>query len=271
MKITIGIIITYALFLCSPQLQANASSDNTTSKSNIVIYGSKKSGIERTVFGVKISPYVKKVLVTLNEKNVAYNLKEILPTKLLIATKQAVPAEFAKISPLGKIPAYQEIHKNKGKHGQTFFISDSSVIMEYLEQTIKNNPLRPICPKANARVYFFTKYADENIAPITHKILFEKIVKPNVLNEKTDEVVVKNLLEEQLPVVLDFLENTLSEGHITWIADTKNFSLADISVVTHLSTLIDSGMNLDQIIGNNRPNLLKYVHKVLSRNSFSKI
>lgn len=228
--------------------------------------------VQRTLWGAKISPYVRKALVTLEEKQVPYHLIEILPTKLLLATKQDVPEAFSKVSPLGKIPAYEETSSSDvSKKDSSFALSDSGVIMEYLDQTVRKNPLRPVCPKTNASVTWFSKYADDVLAPITHKVLIERVVKPGVLKETTDEAAVKKMLNEELPVVFDFLEKTLAEDKRTWIANSKNFSLADIAVVSHLVTLQTANLNLEELIGKNRPHLLNYVKKVLDRNSFKKV
>lgn len=222
---------------------------------------------ERVIWGTKISPYVRKVLVALEEKKIAYELKGTLPTKLLTATGKEVPDDFAAASPLGKIPAYEE---RSGKKGEGFKISDSAVISEYLEQTNKNNPLRPQCPKANARVSWMIKYADDVIASLTHKVLFEKVVKPTVLTQETDKEAVEKVLTEELPAVLDYLEKTLTDDSRTWIADTKNLSLADIAVVSHLLTLQSAQEDLNALIGVNRPHLKAYVEKIAQRDSFKK-
>lgn len=221
----------------------------------------------RILWGVRASPYVRKVIVTLEEKGVPYILKEILPTKLLTATQQEIPPVFLEISPFGKIPAYQEM---RGENEKPFSLTESSVIMDYLEETVKENPLRPHSPEADAQVSWFMRYGDDVLAPVTHKILFETIIKPNVLKEKTDEVVLKNMLKAELPIILDFLEKTLSNNRM-WIADTKDFSLADITIVSHLATIMTSHLNLNDIIGKNRPHLLQYVKKILDRKSFNKI
>lgn len=218
--------------------------------------------VQRVLWGIKKSPYVRKVIITFEEKNIPYELKEILPTKLLKATNQEVPADFSKISPAGKIPAYQETFKDKD-----FSLTESSVIAEYIDKSSDTNPLRPNCPKADARVSWFIKYGDDTLAPITHKILVEKIVKPNILKETSDAQTINKMLQTELPIVLDFLEETLADKR-TWIADTKNFSLADITIVSHLVTLTTSDLNLEEVIGEKRPNLLAYVKKVLDRKSF---
>lgn len=223
----------------------------------------------RVLWGAKISPYVRKVMVELEEKKIPYELKEILPTKLLKATKQEIPASFEAASPLGKIPAYEEHYTQNGQD-KTFTMSDSAVIGEYLDQTVDNMPLRPKCSKANARVSFMIKYADDVLAPLTHGVLFQKVVKPSVLKQETDQDAVKMALTQDLPPVLDYLEKTLAGDSRTWIADTKNISLADIAIVSHLVTLQTAQEDLDALIGENRPHLKAYVNKVAQRDSFKK-
>lgn len=239
---------------------------------NFHAYGGAQRKIEkqscvtsRVLWGAKISPYVRKVVITLEEKKVPYTIHEILPSMLLRATDQPIPNKFERISPFGKIPAYEEIE------GENLFsISESSVIMEYIEQTVANNPLRPICSKMNARVSWWLKYADDTLAPITHRILFEKIVKPSVLKQESDVAIVKQLLHVELVRAMDYLEETLSSNQRSWIADTTDFSLADIAVVSHLVTLNTADENLHLLIGESRPQLQAYVEKVFARDSFQK-
>ncbi|XVN42950.1 MAG: glutathione S-transferase family protein [Candidatus Rickettsia vulgarisii] len=247
------------------QLPAYSQSSNIAEKTTAeTIQQDEKS--KRTIWGAKISPYVRKVLVTLEEKKIPYTNNEILPTKLLEATKQEVPGDFKKISPFGKIPAYSEIDKKTGKK---FGISESDVIMNYLDSSVAANPLRPKDHIENAEVNFMIQYADYTLAPITHKILFEKIVKPKVLNQETDVEAVNKALKTDLPNALDFLEKTLSDNR-AWIAGTPDFSLADIAVVSHLATLNTADEKLEDLIGTKRPKLLAYTKKVLARDSFKK-
>lgn len=54
--------------------------------------------------------------------------------------------------------------------------------------------MRPESPKENARVSWFIKYGDDTLAPVTHNILIEKVVKPTVLKQETDAVLVNKKL-----------------------------------------------------------------------------
>ena len=81
-----------------------------TTESKVAVAQKEQEDVQRTLWGTKKSPYVRKVFITLEGKEVPYKLKEILPEKLLKATHQKIPEVFLKISPFGRIPAYQEIN-----------------------------------------------------------------------------------------------------------------------------------------------------------------
>jgi glutathione S-transferase len=195
-----------------------------------------------------------------------------LPINLLKATNQSVPEEFKRVSPLGKIPAFEEVRKTESSSKEdSFTTSDSDVIVRYLEQISEQNALSSKDPQENARINWFVKYGNEIMSPLTNNVAVENVIKPKLLKAKTDEAAVQKALKEDLPVVLDFLEKTLKDGKLMYIADTKEISVADIVVVTHLLTLKTANVNLDELIGKDRSNLLHYVNKILSRDSFKKV
>ncbi|HUE38273.1 MAG TPA: glutathione S-transferase family protein, partial [Candidatus Binatia bacterium] len=82
-----------------------------------------------TVYGISISPFVRKVRVALAEKGIAYDVDPVIPVN--------VSAEYKKISPLGKVPAFRDGDKT---------LADSSVIINYLDRTHPNPPLYPSDP-----------------------------------------------------------------------------------------------------------------------------
>ncbi|NOT57316.1 MAG: glutathione S-transferase family protein, partial [Deltaproteobacteria bacterium] len=79
-----------------------------------------------TVHGANISPFVRKVRVLLAEKNIAYTLQPVNPF--------TAGPEYRKLSPLGRIPAFQD--------DQTT-LADSSVICAYVERTNPQPALYP--------------------------------------------------------------------------------------------------------------------------------
>ena len=70
------------------------------------------------IHGVNASPFVRKTRVALAEKGIVYELVPVMPI--------GVSDEFKKISPLGKIPCYQD---------GDFTLPDSSCICAFLERT----------------------------------------------------------------------------------------------------------------------------------------
>lgn len=258
-------LLLAVVIFTAPSMVKDVNATTNTSTKNPTKNVEKKAAVTRTIWGASISPYVRKVLVTMYEKNLPFEHKEILPISLLEATKAEVPVDFAKASPFGKIPAFLE----KSSEGTEFYLQDSDVIMNYLDAVETKIPLRPKCAKANAKVSKTIKYGDDELSRSTHRLLVELVVKPNILKTQTDDALVKTILEIDLPASLDFLEKTLKDGR-KWIADTKNISLADITIVCHLISLIDIGKNIEEMIGK-RTNLLKYVQKVLERESFKKV
>jgi len=254
------------ILIATATAKSDSKSNTTTKNSGLALSFNAKDFNEKTpkvtICGAKVSPYVFINMVMLNALGVKYEVKEVLPVSLLKKTNQPIPAEFEKISVFGKIPAYQE----QDIDGKEFNISDSLAIAAYFEKKIADNVLYPRCPKAYARVAFFSLYAYNTLAPLTHAILVQEVVMPQVLKQEKDEKVIQES-KEALKNVFDFLEKTLSDDR-TYIADTKNMSMADIAIVGHMVSLIKSNLNLLDMIGSERPYLQKYVNRVLSSKAF---
>lgn len=92
---------------------------------------------ERILWGAPISPYVRTVLVTLHEKGIPFTHHKTLPSKLLMARGQPIDKKFSNISPFGKIPAYEEVSKDNTH----FAISESAVIIDYIDSVVTHTPL----------------------------------------------------------------------------------------------------------------------------------
>ncbi len=177
------------------------------------------------VHGVNLSPFVRKVRVALAEKNIAYEQDPVLPF--------GPREELMKISPLGKIPVYEE---------DGFTVPDSSVIISYLEQTHPNPPLYPSDPRDRARALFLEEYADTRVLDWVQPIFFERIVGPRFMNKETDTARVDEALKEGLPPVLDYLESQVSEGGT---AVAGRFSVADIAIGSFFVNLMHAGEKVD--------------------------
>lgn len=135
-----------------------------------------------TVYGALGSPFVRKVLVALAEKDIKYDFEQLLPFNM--------SAENRTLSPLGKIPAFRDGDRT---------LADSSVIIAYLEKIKPKPALYPSEPYEYARALWFEEYGDGGLAPIVSgKIFFQRIVGPRFLNLKTDEAVVKKAIRRRV-------------------------------------------------------------------------
>ncbi|MDP1724762.1 MAG: glutathione S-transferase family protein [Alphaproteobacteria bacterium] len=211
---------------------------------------------ERVLYGVSVSPYVRKVKVILDEKKLPFKQIEVLPLVLLKATNSEIPQDYINASPLGKIPAYSE---------KDWSIADSGVISDYLETQYPSIALLPTDPKERARAKWFEKYGDETLASVIHtKIFVERVVKPVVLKQKTDETIVEKAIKEELPSLFNYLEKEI--GDKQYISGNQ-FSIADIAIVTHFVSLEKSNVKLD---AQKWPKLAAYVQRIIKRDSFQK-
>jgi len=200
-----------------------------------------------TVYGVPVSPFVRKVRVALAEKGIAYDLDPVIPVN--------VSADYRKISPLGKVPAFRD---------GDCTLADSSVIIAYLDRTHPNPSLYPSDPYDFARALWFEEYADGGLVTIIGpKIFFQKVVGPRFFNQKTDEAVVKKAFEEELPPMLDYLEAQLAPGATTLVG--KQFTIGDVGVGSQFVNLFHCGFGIDT---KRWPKLAAYLAAVHERPSF---
>ncbi len=200
------------------------------------------------IYGVILSPFVRKVRVALAEKNIAYELEPVLPF--------GPREEFLKISPLGKIPVYRE---------GDFTLPDSSAIIAYLEHTHPEPPLYPSRPQERGRSLFLEEYADTRLVESMLAPFVQRIVNKRFLGKEADEERVREALEEKLPPCLDYLESQIdgSDGIVS-----EGFSVADIAVASPFVNLAHAGETID---AGRWPKLASYLERVHGRPSFKAI
>ncbi len=199
--------------------------------------------------GATPSPFARKALVVLEEKGIAYEQVQ--------ATPFPKTPELLKMHPMGKIPI---LELDDGT-----FVPDSSVICAYLERTYPEPALYPADPKDYARALFLEEYADTGLIDGIGQIFFEKFVKPMVFKQDTDEERVKDIVENQMPPVMDYLESLIEKGSET-LLDT--FSIADVALGAHLGGLRYAGMAID---GDRWPGVAGYADALWARPSFAKV
>lgn len=164
------------------------------------------------VHGHPLSPFVRKVLLTLEIKGIDYDNTPVFPGDS--------SAEFRAISPLGKIPVLQ--------HGD-FTIPDSSVICRYLDRIFPEKPLYPVDPKLDARASWVEEYADTKLIENCAGIFQQRFLFPKMMGRPTDNDVVDNIINHTLPPVLEYVESIAPDsGYFVGGA----LSIADIAITT---------------------------------------
>jgi len=117
-----------------------------------------------TLYGSFGSPFVRKVVVALGEKGIAFDHDPVVPF--------GPNPGYRKISPLGKIPAFRDGDRT---------LADSSVIIAYLERTHPLPTLYPSDPYEYARALWFEEYGDGGLAPVMGpKIFAQRVLAPSI-------------------------------------------------------------------------------------------
>lgn len=177
------------------------------------------------VYGASLSPFVRKVLVVLKIKGLPYEQELVFPG--------SPDPEYRKISPLGKIPALVD---------GDLVTPDSSIICEYLEEQYPEVSLMPSSTVDRAKARWFEEFADSKLAELCGGgIFYEKVVKPVLLQQETNEEKVENTITKKLPPIQDYLESQLpKEGFLF-----DKITTADISIATHFINAEYAGYQVD--------------------------
>jgi glutathione S-transferase len=198
------------------------------------------------LYGTSLSPFVRKVLVALAEKEVAF---EHRPLRF-----HDPDPDFQAASALGKIPAIED---------EGFRLADSTAIIAYLDRKHPTPAMIPSDPHDSARAVWFDKFNDTELLPKVIKPFVHRFVMPNLLGKEGDEAVVAKALDKEMPPLFDYLEGEIEGPYLVGGA----FSLADISVTTAFHNLRLVGESVD---ADRWPKLAGYVAATLARPSFLK-
>jgi glutathione S-transferase len=201
------------------------------------------------LYGAHVSPFVRKVRVALVEKGLDYEHEPLVPFNQ--------PSEYFQISPLGKIPALVDDGKP---------LSDSSIILAYLERKHPTPALYPSDPYEFARALWFEEYGDSALVQnLTATVFFQRVVAPRFLNRPTDEAIIAKAIETDIPKCLDYLEGELDGKE--FLAGGQ-FSIADIGIATHFVNGKFAGYEID---AKRWPKLAGYAKRIHARPSFQGI
>ncbi|MGH8158931.1 MAG: glutathione S-transferase family protein [Rhodanobacter sp.] len=170
----------------------------------------------RRVIGNYISPYVRKVLVCLELKGIDYEIDPIAP---FVGND-----EFSQLSPLRRIPVLID---------DGFVLNDSSVICQYLEDRHPTPALYPADIADRAQARWLEEYADTRLAHVLlWRLFYQLAVRRHVFGETTDEAIVQQAREVEIPDALDYLESQLPDDGFLF----GPLSIADISIASFFRT-----------------------------------
>lgn len=200
------------------------------------------------VYGVSLSPFVRKVLLLLEYKGIAYENEPVMP--------YSKDPHFLSRSPLGKIPAYEDDYTT---------LCDSTVICQYLEDKYPQNPLYPKHRVERARALWLEEYADSQLREVLGiGYFFEKVVKPKLLGQPTDEIKIKHTLGVTLPKTLNYLERVCPASGYMF---SSGFSIADISLASFFLNVRYAGYDVP---ANRWPRTAAYIARVFAHPVYSK-
>jgi glutathione S-transferase len=197
------------------------------------------------LYGVPVSPFVRKVLAFAAEKSLQL---ELVP----IGLGDQNPA-FLACSPFRKMPGFTD---------GDFSISDSTAIVTYLDAKYPEQRLIPENPEDRARAIWFDEFADTILVSAAGAIFFNLVVSPKFMGKPGDDAAAAKGKADMTPVC-DYLEQIIPQsGYL--LGDS--LSLADISVASPFINAAHAGYIPD---AQAYPKLTAYLSAMHARPSFA--
>lgn len=181
----------------------------TTTRPDLVIYGSP------------VSPFVRKVAGVCIAKGAAYEIEGF--------NLFAPPQWFLDISPMKRIPVLRD--RSVAEEGVAGTIPDSSAICAYIDRKHPAPALYPQDPMALGEALFIEEFADTALAQAGGVGIFRPIFFAITKGEEPGLDTAREAWASQLPPVFDVLEARLA-GRAFFAGDA--LSIADIAVATVL-------------------------------------
>jgi glutathione S-transferase len=206
------------------------------------------------LYGLKGSPFVRKVQVLLAEKGVAYDFE--------MASPFPAPDWFAEISPLKRIPVLRD--RTVGEEGTAGTLPDSSVICAYIERKHPKPALYPTEAFDYGRALWLEEYADSEMAGHVGLGLFRPMVMSRLSGKEPDVDKARETIGVKLPPIFDYLDSAISTREFM-VGDS--FGIADIAVGTQFVNFVLAGARLD---ASRWPDLAGWLERTHARPSFAK-
>ncbi len=169
------------------------------------------------LFHVPLSPFCRKVRLSLAEKKIEVELVE--------EKYWEQDPDFLRRNPAGKVPVLRL---------DGIMMSESAAICEYIEETRPEPPLLPSDPVQKLEVRRLVSWFDDKFhAEVTSKLLYERVNKKVMKQGYPDSTNVK-AGAKAIKYHLDYMAWLLD--HRRWLAGDK-MTLADFAAAAHLSAL----------------------------------
>ncbi len=169
------------------------------------------------LYHVPLSPFCRKVRLTLAEKRIEVELIEE-------RYWEANP-DFLRRNPAGKVP----VLRHDGR-----VLSESQAICEYLDETLPDPPLMPRDPRARFEVRRLCAWFDDKFHnEVTANLLYERVNKKLMGQGYPDSRAIKTG-SSKIKYHLDYMGWLLERRR--WLAG-EDMTLADFTAAAHLSCL----------------------------------
>jgi glutathione S-transferase len=174
------------------------------------------------IYGVPISVHTRKALLAARFKGVEYQLEHVFPFD--------PPPGWTRLSPTGLIPAMVD---------GDFTLAESSAICRYVDLVGRGPSIYPDDHREHALALSIEAYVGATFfRNVLHSLFHQKVLRPRLEQQPTDETEVARLLTEEQPPIFGHLEG-LCGGRFL-VGD--RLSIADITLVTNLITYCYLGL-----------------------------
>jgi len=206
------------------------------------------------IYGLKGSPFLRKVQVLCAEKGVDYEIEMLSPFP-------APPDWYAEVNPAKRIPMLRD--RSIGTEGAAGAIPDSSAICAYIERKHPDPALYPKDAFDYGRALWLEEYSDSDFAARVGLGIFRPMVFPTMQGKPSDVDSARKALANDLPPIFDYFEGQIGDREFLL---ANAFTIADISVATQFGNLTLAGGGVDE---KRWPQLAAYVGRMLARPSFA--
>jgi len=202
------------------------------------------------VHGTLLSPWVRRLILVIEEKDLAYETINVVPLG-------DPDPDFLKISPLGKIPVLEF-------NGR--FLPDSLAAATLLEAEAPSPALFPEKGWDRAWMLWLCDYLSTALfSKVEAPLFIQQFINPNFRQTEPDADIIA-AAHAMVPQVFDYLESQLANGRAFFLGDT--YSLADLTAGSIFINYFHAGETIDP---SRWPNLSDYVTRLHTRPAFERV